>query len=173
MSMVFCQIFFLAFEFMDLRMRRKGLFEYLRDRENRLDIISAILIITYGLMRTAYVNTYLIEIGDAAKDMKLEGGDYWARVLVPLYNFLIFTLTFLKVISYLKVHADFGNLVELIRLSIDEIKVFLIFMILWAVYFALSFRILGAHFDQENFDTGYDHDHGDYPLIDAIPVLIF
>lgn len=173
MSMIFCQLFFIIFEFMDMNMRRKGLWDYMKDRENRLDIVSFFFIMFYAFMRVAYVNSYIIEIDDAANDMKLKGWDYWARVLIPLYNFIVYTLTFFKIINYLRVWPAFGNLIELIYMSVDEIKTFIQFMVLWAVYFALSFRILGAHFDQENYSKGYDHDHGDYPLIDHVSVLIF
>ena len=173
MSSIFCHVFLIGFEFMDLRMRRTGLWGYITDVDNLFDIINITTMITFGLFRNFFTRSYMLETPEAKQDMQLEGSAYYAKIIMPFANWAVLTLTFTRILRFLKVYPSFGNLVELITLSFKEVQVFMGFMLLWAIYFALSFRMLGADFDDGNFEGDYDHDHGDYPLIPPILVLTF
>ena len=69
-----------------------------------------------------------------------------------LLNIIIYVAGVIKVMFYLRVSDEFGQLVKLLADSLYDMSVFFVFMIMVIVMSSILFTVVGAEFDT-----------GDYP----------
>lgn len=63
------------------------------------------------------------------------------------------TIAFVKLMFYVRMFEDFGNLITLVWTCIEDMIPFLIFMGAFFFFFAIMFEVLGAQFDRDEFGT--------------------
>ena len=78
---------------------------------------------------------------------------------------LLVWLSFLQLLQFLKSFMAFGSLVQLVQICVNELWTFVGFLLLFIFTFAQTFRVLGATFDEGQYEADYDPDHGDYQMM--------
>lgn len=74
---------------------------------------------------------------------------------MPLINVLMLFLAFLKLTFYFRMFESYGNLIEIVGQSAYDVNDFVIFMIFFFIFFTLSFGILGAQFERNEFESDF------------------
>lgn len=143
------QLILFSFEYMDMAMRKGGFCEYINDFWNCVDFISFLLNVTSCIVRLFWNGSYLPKEEYIEEDMKLEGIDYQMKLIMPFFNFIILVLTFIQLLFYLRFNAGYGALVELTVICFRRIAKFTGFLILWILFYAGAFNMLGATFDED------------------------
>ena len=57
-----------------------------------------------------------------------------------------------KVMFFLKIHPDYGMIVELMIKIFDKIRPFFLIFIMFITFFAISYYVLGAEFEDIDVD---------------------
>ena len=70
-------------------------------------------------------------------------------VLWSLANIAMTILHIQQVYKYMRVHEDFGNIVELSLSILNKVKYFMMFFLLWVSIFALFYGMLGNTIDKD------------------------
>jgi hypothetical protein len=60
-------------------------------------------------------------------------------------------IAMVKLMFYVRMFEDFGNLITLVATCIEDMIPFIIFMVFFFVFFAIMFEVLGAEFDKDEF----------------------
>lgn len=74
---------------------------------------------------------------------------------MPAFNVFMLLVSFLKLTFYMRMFESYGNLVETVRVSLNDVVDFVIFMIFFFIFFTLSFGILGAQFERNEFESDW------------------
>lgn len=65
---------------------------------------------------------------------------------------VLVSLSFLKIMFFMKIFSDYSFLVEMVSQSISKVREFLLFFTLWVLFFSVQYEVLQAGFED-----------GDYP----------
>lgn len=145
--------------------------EYLYKSWNWIDLLQIIFMTILAITRIVHPAVPL------PKEAYAEGKSFEKNItnnmsketyyFIPFLNCIVLTFTFFKLLFYLRVYKSFGQLVLMLKMSINATRTFLLFMAIWILFFTVVYRIFGVTFDEGGFTAGddYDDDHGDYRLV--------
>ena len=63
---------------------------------------------------------------------------------MPIYNFGMLTIACIKLMFYLRMFENFGNLITLVYTCVVDMLSFLIFMFFFFIFFTFIFEYLGT-----------------------------
>lgn len=117
-------------------MRELGFKTYFKDSWNKIDIIMGFLNLVYVIQG---LNHYILGISKHPLDIIL--------------LILLFTFSFFKLMSYMRIYKEFGQLVWLLQVCIAKVTQFVAFLVGWILFFALFYIIAGVEFDEGDYDN--------------------
>mgnify|MGYP003891046211 CR=1 FL=1 len=135
-----------------MQMKKDSFIGYLKDGWNWIDLSLFMTFVTYYIKRLFLDHRQAVIPATAEDPGKWSFSDVADRTpedvlpWVILNSFMIVLLT-IKMLFFLRVSQSYGQLVKLISQTLVDIKVFLVFYMLWTAIFALLFKIAGFTFN--------------------------
>ena len=102
--------------------------EYWRDNWNKIDVIFIVVNFAYFARRISC------------------NQDISEEVNMILINVFMIICAFLKLLFFVRVFEDFGQLVQLVSTCVKDIRVFMVFLVSWIVFFSILFSIADLQF---------------------------
>lgn len=84
---------------------------------------------------------------DAPEKLEEYGNDLKINVLFIFLTMGTCLLSVWKIMNYLRLSTDFGQMVQLVGLCLSKLPTFMVFMSMWLIYFSLAYYILGNEID--------------------------
>lgn len=70
---------------------------------------------------------------------------YYGKFCLVIINVLLVPVAMMKMLNYLRLHENFGLFIILVGECILDIRIFLIFMIMWIIIFSIILYILNCN----------------------------
>lgn len=137
--------------------------------QNTVDMIAILFSLTYSVLRFIYPYGARLnfDILDQAQNILL---DYQFKIYnaMPFLHLIILVLLISQVLYFFRIIPWLSQYVQLMGKGFNDSMGFLVLFIIFQIFFATSFHVLGAMMDDgDNYNTagGYDTLHNDYAFI--------
>ena len=90
-------------------------------------------------------------------DAELESEVYKLQVILTLSNLFILMSAFSRIVRMLLVTDMFSAQVTMLQQCLYDLGQFSFFFFLMILFFFQTFEVLGATYDENTFDKGFDH----------------
>lgn len=129
-----------------VQMRETGFSEYIDDFWNKMDVCNISFCILYFPIRVYMAEEPLLDLFAFEEHLSPEdpayGSRYKLKFTLVLINVLLVPIAVMKLLNYLRLIENFGLFILLVGHCLNDIRIFLCFMLMWIVIFTTILYIL-------------------------------